>query len=164
MIHRILARLFAQIGRGLLAPGLIVFACFGPAAAVELPKEPDAVIAQIREAIETRNYDMLKDLVFWKDAGKIKKRIVRYHLNQNLGRSIKSISWETFPEGGMNAAIATGKLMPNMEVTHQVRVIFDEAPINAAGKLPTSVFLVGKRKDVYRIALVVRSGVDDDGD
>ena len=118
----------------------------------------------IREAIETRNYDLLKDLVFWEDAGKIKKRIVRFHLSRNLGRSIKSITWEDFPEDGMDAAIATGKLKPNMKVTNAVRVIFDEEPINESGKLPTSVFLVGKRGDVYRIGLVVRAGSDDDDD
>ena len=121
-------------------------------------------MGQIRLAIETRDYDILKRIVLWKDAGKIKKRVVRFHLNRNLGRKIKSMSWETFPEDGMDALIATGKLVPNMEMTHAVRVIFDEEPINASGQLPTSVFLVGKRKGVYRIGLVVRTGFDDDDD
>ena len=118
----------------------------------------------IRTAIETRDYDMLKDLVFWKDVGKIKKRIVRFHLHRNLGRKIKSITWEDFPDDGLDAAIATGKLAPNMDMTNAVRVIFDEDPINTAGKLPTSVFLVGKREGVWRIGLVNRAGLDDDDD
>ena len=103
-----------------------------------------------------------KCIVRRKDAGKIKKRVVRFHLNRNLGRKIKSISRETFPEDGVDALIATGKLVPNMEMTHAVRVISDEEPVNASGQLPTSVFLVGKRKGVYHIGLVVRTGFDDD--
>lgn len=156
--------MLTKIGRGLLVPGLMAFLWALPAQSKPLPTDPDALMLDIREAIETRNYGILEDLVLWKDTGKIKKRIVRFHLNRNLGREIKSITWEPFPEDGMDAALATGKLSPNMDITHAVRVIFDEAPIDANGKLPTSVFLVGKRKDVYRIGLVVRSGFDDDDD
>lgn len=122
------------------------------------------MMAQIRQAIETKDYDILKELVFWKDTGKIKQRIVRFHLYRNLGRQIKSITWEEFPENGMDGVLATGTLKPNMEITNQVRVIFDEAPINDSGKLPTSVFLVGKQGEFYRIGLVNRAGDDDDGD
>lgn len=156
--------LLSLIGRGLLAPGLVAFLIASPALARDLPKNPDGLVSMIREAIETKDYDLLKDLVFWKDAGKIKKRIVRFHLSRNLGRKIKSITWEDFPEDGLNAAVATGKLKPNMIMTNAVRVIFDEEPINADGKLPTSVFLIGKVDDEYRIGLVVRAGGDDDGD
>ena len=151
--------------RGLLAPGMALLLVAAPAsAAKELPSSPDAMMDTIRTAIETRDYDMLQDLVFWKDTGKIKKRIVRFHLNRNLGRKIKSITWEDFPENGMDGMIATGQLAPNMKVTNRVRVIFDEEPINDTGKLPTSVFLVGEREGVWRIGLVNRAGIDDDDD
>lgn len=153
--------------RGLLAPGLALVLMVLPAAAPaapDLPRDPDAVVKMIRTAIETRDYKMLKRLVLWKGAGKIKKRIVRFHLNRNLGRKIKSITFEPFPENGMAGVLATGKLAPNMKVTNLVRVIFDEAPINASGKLPTSVFLVGRHRNVYRIGLVNRAGRDDDDD
>ncbi|MCY4591706.1 MAG: hypothetical protein OXE86_14305 [Alphaproteobacteria bacterium] len=151
------------VRRGLIALGALCF-MWSASAAAELPRTSGELMGQIRLAIETRDYDILKRIVLWKDAGKIKKRVVRFHLNRNLGRKIKSVSWETFPEDGMDALIATGKLVPNMEMTHAVRVIFDEEPINASGQLPTSVFLVGKRKGVYRIGLVVRTGFDDDDD
>ncbi len=160
MIQRLTA---GRLCRGLLASGIACLLWTAPARA-ELPRDPDALIAQIRGAIETRDYDALKKLVLWKDAGKIKKRVVRFHLSRNLGRKIKSITWEEFPDDGMAGVVATGKLVPNMKMTNAVRVIFDEAPINAAGKLPTSVFLVGKHRDAYRIGLVVRKGVDDDDD
>lgn len=150
--------------RALIAPGLAACLLTLPAAAVDMPRDKDAVIDYIRTAIETKDYDMLREMVFWKDTGKIKKRIVRFHLARSLGRPIKSITWEPFPEDGFDAAVATGKLAPNMDVSHAVRVIFDEEPINEAGKQPTAVFLVGMRKDVYRIGLVNRAGFDDDDD
>lgn len=156
--------LLNKIGRGLIAPGLAVFMLAAPAGAAELPKDPDRMVGMIREAIETHNYDMLAGLVFWKDTGKIKKRIVRFHLNRSIGRKIKSITWEDFPANGMDGILATGKLAPNMEVTHRVRVVYDERPIEKTGELPTSVFLVGRRDGVWRIGLVNRVGIDDDDD
>ncbi len=151
--------------RGLLASGMALFLMAGSAAsATNLPSTPDAMVKTIRTAIETKDYDALKELVFWKDVGKIKKRIVRFHLNRNLGRKIKSITWEDFPEDGLAAHIATGKLAPNMDMTNRVRVIFDEPVIESTGRQPTAVFLVGKRKGAWRIGLVNRSGFDDDDD
>ncbi len=153
------------IGRGLFAPGLAMMIMMQPAAsATELPETPEALMTDIRTAIETKDYDLLKSIVFWKDAGKIKKRIIRFQLNRNLGRKIKSLTWEDFPEGGFDGIIATGKLAPNMEMTNRVRVVFDEPIIESTGKQPTAVFLVGKRKGAWRIGLVNRSGFDDDDD
>ena len=51
-----------------------------------------------------------------------------------------------------------------MEVTHAVRVIFDEEPVTSGGKPPTAVFLIGKREDVFRVGLVNRAFDDDDDD
>lgn len=159
-----LRRMTMTIGRGLLAPGLAVFLATLPAQAVEPPAEKEAMVGLIRSAIEAHDYDALKDLVLWKDTGKIKKRIVRFHLNRVLGRKIKSIELEEFPADGMAGVLATGKLKPNMEITHQVRIIFDEPNMDQYGKPPTYVFLVGKHKDAWRIGLVNRAGMDDDDD
>jgi hypothetical protein len=150
--------------RGLIAPGLcaIMLALPGTAAPADLPRDGDALVSTIRAAIEARDYETLESLVLWKDAGEIKRRIVRFQLNRNLGRPIQSIAIEPFPEHGLDAAIATGKLAPNMEVTHRVRVVFDEPPVEATGKPPASVFLVGLHGDEYRIALVNQVRDDDD--
>lgn len=152
------------VGRVLLAPGLLALSLASQGAAVELPSSEEELVTQIQTAIETSDYDALKDIVFWKDAGKIKKRIVRFHLNRNLGRPIKSIGIEEFPPDALDAMTATGKLQPNMEITHSVKVVFDEEAINDTGKLPTSVFLVGKKDEAFRIGLVNRVMVDDDDD
>ena len=156
--------LLKTVGRGLLVPGLLVLALAPAAVAGNLPSDPDGVMRYIRTAIDQKDYDAFQKLVFWKNAGKIKKRIVRFHLSRSLGRKIKSITWEDFPEDGLQAAIATGKLTPNMEMTNAVRVVFDEEPINETGKQPTAVYLVGMHDGVYRIGLVNRSGFDDDND
>lgn len=165
MLHGLASRL---TGRALLAPGLaasLIVAMASQAFAVDLPKDSDSLVATIKQAIETNDYERLEEMVLWKDAGKIKRRIVAFQIRRGLGRPIQSISFEDFPEDGLDAAKASGKLQLNMPVTHRVRVVYDEEPINDAGKLPTSVFLVGKRDDVYRIGLVVRKqGLDDDDD
>jgi hypothetical protein len=155
--------------RGLLAPGVCVLMLALPATAApadlprdDLPRDGDALVSMIRTAIETSDYGAFERLVLWKDAGEIKKRVVRFQLNRNLGRPIRSIAIEPFPEDGLDAAVATGGLAPNMEVTHRVRVVFDEPPLEATGKPPTSVFLVGKHRDAYRIALVNQVRDDDD--
>ncbi|MEM7686742.1 MAG: hypothetical protein AAF293_18065, partial [Pseudomonadota bacterium] len=70
--------------RALVAPGLAACLLTLPAAAVDMPRDKDAVIDYIRTAIETKDYDMLREMVFWKDTGKIKKRIVRFHLARSL--------------------------------------------------------------------------------
>ena len=158
--------------RGLPAPGpalalAIVAWVAGAVAATPAagpPRDPDGLVQAIREAIETKDYEAFRELVFWKDAGKIKRRVVRFEINRGLGRPIRSITFEPFPENGMDGVIATGRLIPNMEVTNRVRVIYDEPP-TPAGKPPTAVFLVGKIDDAYRIGLVVRKpGFDDDDD
>ncbi len=164
-----ITRKWFKRGRFALAVTTLSITCFtvpGVASTVDgnLPADSDQLVATIRQAIEDSSYEQLEELVFWKGAGKIKKRIIRFQLNRNLGRPVKSIAFEDFPVDGMAALEATGKLEANMQVTNKVRVVFDEDPINDAGKLPTTVFVVGKKEGVYRIALVVRTGIDDDDD
>ncbi len=124
----------------------------------------EELAAQIRGAIEASDYDALAALVNWEGTGEIKKRIVRFHLNRNLGRPIKSVSTEPLGEHALDAVLATGKYAPNMAVTERVTVVFDEATVNESGKLPTSVFLVGNQGGIYRIGLVNRTFDEDDDD
>lgn len=158
--------LAAMLRRGLAAPGAVALALTAGAAgaASALPEDPEALVATIREAIEARDYDKFEELVFWKDAGKIKQRIVAFEIRRGLGRPIHSVTFEPFPADGLAAHVASGQLVPNMEITNRVRVVYEEEPINESGKLPTSVFLVGKVDDVYRIGLVVRKPDAEDDD
>lgn len=133
-------------------------------ASPELPRTDDDLVETIRNAIDKKDYERFEDLVYWEGAGKIKRRIVAFQIRRGLGRKIDSIAIEDFPENGMAGIEKLKQLRVNMPVTHRVRVTYDEPPINDRGKPPTSVFLVGKHDGVYRIALVVRSIDDDDGD
>lgn len=132
------------------------------AAAAELPRDPDALVQMIGDAITTKDYAAFEELVFWEGAGKIKRNIVRFELNRGLGRKVRSITFEPFPPTGMDGVLATGKLEPNMEITNRVRVIFDEPDVESTGKPPTAVFLVGKIGEEYRIGLVNRKRIPDD--
>ena len=60
------------------------------------------------------------------------------------------------------AALATVGLKPNMVLSERVRVVYDEPPVDASGKRPASVFLVGRQEGVYRIGLVIQPVVEDD--
>ncbi len=152
-------------GRQLYVAGLATVAVLAASSAfaAELPRDPDALVQTIRDAIESRDYERIKQIVYWQDVGNIKRRVVRFQLRRGLGRAIRSITFEDFPKGGLEGLKATGKLMPNMQITNRVRVIYDEPPIELTGKPPTYVYLVGKVDDAYRIGLVVRKpGLDDD--
>ncbi len=159
-------RQFVQRIRGRFALGLAAVITLSTVAAADPPRDPDSLVTAIRQAIETRDYDQFKELIFWKDVGEIKRRIVRFQINRGLGRPIRTITFEDFPEDGLKKLEATGKLKANMSITNKVRVVYDEPPLTVSGKPPTSVFLIGKVDDAYRIGLVVRKPgqFDDDDD
>ena len=154
-------------GRQLFVAGLtaLIVSVTSSASSTELPRSSDELVSYIRDAIESNNYEPFKQIINWRDVGKIKRRIVRYQIRHGLGRPIRSITFEDFPKNGLDGVLATGRLMVNMPITNRVRVIYEEPPVNSAGKRPTSVFLIGKIDNAYRIGLVVRKpGFDDDGD
>ena len=133
------------------------------ATAQDLPRTDEDLIDTIRSAIDERDFEPFQKLVNWDGAGKIKRRIVRFEIRRGFGRKIDTIAIEDFPKDGLAKIDAMDKLRVNMPVTHRVRVVFDEPPLERTGRKPTSVFLVGKQDGAYRIALVVRN-VDDDDD
>ena len=132
------------------------------AAAAELPKTGEELLATLRGAIETRDYERIEALVNWEGAGTIKRRVVAFQIRHGLGRPIREIVLEPIPEQGLDAALATVGLKPNMELSERVRVVYDEPPVDASGKRPASVFLVGRQEGVYRIGLVIQPVVEDD--
>lgn len=150
--------------RRVAIPVAAILAAAVASGAAAAQSEPDELLAEIRSGIENRDYGVFEELVFWKDAGEIKRRVVRFEINRTLGRPIHSIAFEEFPEGAMAKVEASGRLVANMEITNRVRVEFEEPVLEKTGKRPTAVFLVGKRDGVYRIGLVVRKPDADDDD
>jgi len=149
------------IGWALLALGLATSAV---AAKAELPGDAETMVAEIRSAIEARDYERFDELVLWKDVGKIKKRVVAFQIRRGLGREIESVTLEGLDQNAVREMLADGRHKLNMPVSQKVRVVYAEAAINDSGKRPTSVFLIGKHKDAYRIGVVVRNFEDDDDD
>ena len=149
------------IGCGLLALGLATSAI---AAKAGLPGDAKTMAAEIRSAIEARDYERFEELVLWKDVGKIKKRVVAFQIRRGLGREIESVTLEGLDQNAVQKMLADGRHKLNMPVSQKVRVVYAEAAINDSGKKPTSVFLIGKHKDAYRIGVVVRNFEDDDDD
>ena len=147
---------------GLGAAALFFASGIAFAAAKELPRTDQELVDTIRTAIDARDYEPFVQLVNWEGAGKIKRRIVRFEIRRAFGRKIDTIAIEDFPKDGMAGIDAMKQVRVNMPVTHRVRVTFDEPPLEKTGRLPTSVFLVGKQDGAYRIALVVRNFDDDD--
>jgi len=149
------------IGLALFALGLTASAV---AAKAELPSDAEAMVAEIRSAIEAKDYERFEELVLWKDVGKIKKRVVAFQIRRGLGREIESVSLEGLDQNSVQKMLADGRHKLNMPVSQKVRVVYAEAAINDSGKKPTSVFLIGKHNDAYRIGVVVRNFEDDDDD
>jgi hypothetical protein len=135
------------------------------AAATELPTTGEELLATLRGAIESRDYERIEALVNWEGAGTIKRRVVAFQIRHGLGRPIRAIVLEPIPADGLDAvALATVGLKPNMALSERVRVVYDEPPVAASGKPPASVFLVGLEDGAYRIGLVIQSFDDDDDD
>jgi hypothetical protein len=147
-------------GLGLLAGALLWL--LPAAAAAELPRTGEELVATLRGAIESRDYERIEALVNWEGAGTIKRRVVAFQIRHGLGRPIREIVLEPIPENGLDA-LATVGFKPNMVLSERVRVIYDEPPVDASGKRPASVFLVGRQDGAYRIGLAIQS-VDDDDD
>ena len=85
---------------GLLIFGTLALASFGtPALARDLPKTPDELISTVSKAITDRDMAVFEDLVNWKDARKIRKRVVSYQIRTTFGRPIRSITLEDLPGG-----------------------------------------------------------------
>jgi hypothetical protein len=135
----------------------------GPAAgAGPLPKTEEELVTAVRTAIAEHDMAAFDRLINWAGASAIKRRIVGFEVRRGLGRPIRSISVEPFPEDGLREIEARGMLKANMPVSHQLRVVYDEPPMDGFGIPPTAVFLLGREGDVFRIAIVVRADRDND--
>ena len=118
------------------------------------PVSEDELLSTVQTALEQRDFATFEELINWDGATTMRRRMVSFQLRHGFGRPIRSIALEPFPEDGFKVIEERGTLKPNMAVSHQLRVVFDE-PDTAYGKPPTDLFLIGREGDAYRIALVV---------
>lgn len=148
-----------------LAVALMISAA-APAAAAEnpLPRNEDELVMAVRTAIAERDFGTMDRLINWEGATPVKRRIVSFQIRHGLGRPVRSISLDPFPENGLRALEAYGTVKANMPVTHELRVVYDEPAMEGFNIPPTAVFLVGREGEAFRIALVVRAEQDNDDD
>lgn len=123
-------------------------------AGAALPTSEDQLVTAVKSALQARDMTAFEELVNWEGATKMRRRMVSYQLRSGFGRPIRSIGLEPFPVDGFKRIEELGTMRPNMAVTQQLRVVFDE-PDTLYGKPPTALFLIGKEGGSYRIALVV---------
>lgn len=127
-------------------------------AAAPLPSQPDEVVTYVTNALTTHDLDAFERIVEWKGARPIRKRMTLSQIRYSFGRPIKSATVEPFPTDGFQRAKDMLDLDPNMPVTEQLKVVFDEPVGVEGGTQPTSVFLLGKEDGRYRIGLLLAHG------
>lgn len=151
------------VGGGLLAALLALTAAPAVGATSDgLPQSDGELLGMVQAAIRTRDLATFERLVNWQGASPHKKRRTSYEIRSTFGRPIRSIALEPFPADGLDGLAERGTLKANMPIARQLRVVFDEPPIEAYGTPPTSVFLLGETDGAWRIALVVRARPPDD--
>lgn len=139
----------------ILAASLAALVTATSVSAGEPPRTEQELIDRVRTAITARDLDAISELINWDGAATMKRRIVNFQVRYSLGRPIRSVVLEPFPEGGLREIEARGTLKANMPVTHRLRIVFDDAGDD--GVQPASVFLIGKTDDGFRIALIVQA-------
>ena len=137
-----------------LAVGLVMTLSPPLAAA---PRSEDELIALVRAAIESQDYDAIEPLVNWQGSGPRNKRLVAMQIRHGLGRPIKSIKLEAAgPDVTADVSNQHPDFALNMPISHLLRVAFADGEGQPGQGDPGTVFLIGKSEGEYRIALVVR--------
>ena len=125
----------------------------GTASGAAQPTTEEQLVAEVKAALLGHDLAAFDDLVNWDRATKMRRRMVTYQLRYGFGRPIRSVTLEPFPADGFDELRERGTLEPNMPVTRQLRVVFDEPDDD--GQPPTELFLIGRQGEAYKIALVV---------
>jgi hypothetical protein len=159
---RRLHRHLPPLGEGPALAGILLVMAISMSApsAFAAPKTSDELVAQVRAAIETQDYDAFDKLVVWDGLGPRAKRLVAMQIRHGLGRPIRSIRLEkadddivrqvTEVQGGDN------KYALNLPVTHILRIAYADGEAQPGQGDPGAVFLIGASGGELRIALVVR--------
>lgn len=136
-------------------PLALVLSTLGPSAqGREPPRTEEELVSVVRTALTSRDLAAFEELINWEGASVMRRRMTTFQLRSGFGRPIRSIGLEPFPADGLRELESGGTLKANMPITQRLRVVFDEPP-GESGRPPTSLFLVGKEDDAYRIGLVV---------
>lgn len=124
------------------------------AASPELPTTQDALVAEVRHAIETGDFSTFEQLVLWTDVGAYKRRVIASQIRHSLARPIRSIQVEEADIETRRELQNLRNLRLNLPVSELLRVTFSDSGSDPVA--PATVFLIGKLNGAYRIALLVK--------
>jgi hypothetical protein len=131
--------------------------CMGPAAHAAsnaLPVSEQELVAQVRTAIETKDFSVLDRIVNWSDVSDYRRRLLSTQILHALGRPIGKIELDAADEKTAQELAQLKHHHLNQSVTHLLRVTYADG--EPGGIEPTFVFLVGKASDAYRIVLLIK--------
>lgn len=132
------------------------------AAAPGLPTSQDALVSEIRKAIESGDFPAIDRLVLWNDVSPFKRRVVSAQIRHSLARPIQRIEVEPADMKTRRELQSLPNLRLNLPVSDLLRVTYDDA--DKASTTPATVFLIGKFEGAYRIVLLIKKKPVDDAD
>ncbi len=143
--------------------GLLCILCLAMAApmstaaddnAERYPTTTDELVATVRSAIETKNFEAIDHLVNWDGISAYKRREFSALIRHGLGRPIAKIELEQIDDETREGLrhIKLHKL--NMQVSHILRVTYADG--EEGGVVPAGVYMIGRVANAYRIALLVK--------
>lgn len=133
------------------------------AATPGLPTSQDALVSEVRKAIETGDFPAIERLVIWNGTSPYKRRIVSSQIRHSLGRPIQKIEIEPADMETRRDLQGIGNLKLNLPVSDLLRVTYDDAD-DASSVTPATVFLIGKLEGAYRIVLLNKRKPGEDAD
>ncbi len=138
-----------------ILPLALIFTCMS-ALATELPTTKEDLLSQFVTAHEAKNYDEIAALINWDGVRKYKQKIIRVYTKNNFGRKVKGTEFEAADtESLKDFSVGPKNYKSNMEVTHLMRIYFEDNNAEDKSEYDSVVYLVGKNKDSYQIAIAV---------
>lgn len=130
------------------------FAALGESGEKTYPKSVDELVAIVKSAVETKDFEAIDHVVNWMGISDYKRREFSTQIRHGLGRPIAKVELEQIDDETMRALrnIKLHKL--NMQVSHILRITYADGEAN--GVTPAGVYLVGRMEETYRIALLVK--------
>lgn len=125
------------------------------AAAPGLPTSQNALVSEVRKAIETGDFPTIERLVLWNDVSPFKRRVVSAQIRHSLARPIQKIEVEPADLETRRDLQNLPNLRLNLPVSDLLRVTYDDAD-GASSATPATVFLIGKFEGAYRIVLLIK--------
>ncbi len=133
------------------------------AAAPGLPTSQDALVKEVRKAIETSDFPAIERLVIWTDISPFKRRVVSAQIRHSLARPIRKIEIEPADMATRRDLQSITNLRLNLPVSDLLRVTYDDQD-GASPNTPATVFLIGKFEGAYRIVLLIKKKPGEDAD